>query len=60
MQVSRFTWPEITSMGMESVQAPKTPLSALMPPGPVVTLTTPGWPVIRAYASAAIADACSW
>ncbi len=42
MQVSRLTWPETMSIGMESVQAPKTPLRALMPPGPVVTLTTPG------------------
>ena len=48
MQVSRFTWPEMTSMGMESVHAPKTPLSALMPPGPVVTLITPSFPVTRA------------
>ncbi len=48
MHVSRFTWPEMTSMGMESVQAPNTPFSALMPPGPVVTLTTPGMSLIRA------------
>jgi hypothetical protein len=27
----------MTSMGIESVHAPKTPLSALMPPGPLVT-----------------------
>ena len=48
MHVSRLTWPEITSRGIESVQAPKTPLRALMAPGPVVTLTTPTLPVTRA------------
>ena len=31
----------MTSIGIESVKAPKTPLSALIPPGPVVTLMTP-------------------
>ena len=35
-------------MGTESVQAPKTPFSALIPPGPVVTLRTAGVPVTRA------------
>ena len=48
MHVSRLTWPDITSMGMESVQAPNTPLRALTAPGPVVTLTTPTLPVTRA------------
>ena len=42
IHVSRFTWPETTNIGMESVHAPNTPLSALMLPGPVVTFTTPG------------------
>ena len=40
MHVSRLTCPEITKSGTESVHAPKTPLSALMPPGPVVTFNT--------------------
>jgi len=40
MQVCRFTWPDNTSMGMESVHAPNTPFNALMPPGPVVPTET--------------------
>ncbi len=47
-QVSRLTWPEMTSIGTESVQAPNTPFKALMPPGPVVTLITPTPPDTRA------------
>ncbi len=60
MHVSRFTCPEITSIGTESVHAPNTPFSALMPPGPVVTLSTAGFSATRAYPSAAIEHACSW
>ena len=41
-QVARLTCPETMIIGTESVQAPNTPFSALMPPGPVVTLSTGG------------------
>ena len=37
--VSYRTWPEMMNMGMESSQPPTTPVSALVPPGPVVTQT---------------------
>ena len=37
-----------------------TPVRAFVPPGPVVTLTTAGPPVTRAYPSAAMAAPCSW
>ena len=40
--ISRLTCPETTTIGIESVQAPKTPFSALIPPGPVVTQTDAG------------------
>ena len=35
------TWPDITRTGTESTQASATPLIALVPPGPVVAITTP-------------------
>ena len=40
--------PEITSIGMESSHAPTTPVSAFVPPGPVVTQTTAGLLLMRA------------
>ena len=43
--VSRLTCPEITTIGCESTYAPNTPFNALIPPGPVVTLTTAGCPL---------------
>ena len=60
MQVSRFTWPEMTSIGMESVHAPKTPLRALMPPGPGGDTHDPGILLTPRIPSAAMAQACSW
>lgn len=48
MQVSRLIWPERTIIGIESVKAPYTPLSAFTEPGPVVSITTAGLPVMRA------------
>ena len=57
--VSVLICPEMTIIGMESSQASATPVMALVPPGPLVTLTTAGIPATRAYASAAIAHACS-
>ena len=47
-QVSRLTCPDSTIIGIESVQAPNTPFIALMPPGPVVTMQTPGRSARRA------------
>ena len=58
--VSVLIWPEITSTGIESVQAPYTPVMAFVPPGPLVTTETPMLPVVLEYASAAIEHACSW
>ena len=40
---ARFTWPEMKRQGVESSQAPATPVMALVPPGPVVTSATPRW-----------------
>ena len=48
MQVSRLICPERTIIGIESVKAPCTPLSAFTAPGPVVSMTTAGLPVMRA------------
>ena len=46
-RVSRFTWPETTMSPRESVQAPCTPVMALLPPGPEVTFTAASRPVSR-------------
>ena len=46
--VARLICPEITIIGTESSHAPITPVNAFVPPGPVVTLTTPGIPDILA------------
>ena len=56
---SYLTCPEITNIGIESSHAPSTPVIAFVPPGPVVTHSTAIWLFILAYASAAIAQACS-
>ena len=45
---SLATWPEITTMGVESMYAVAIPVTALVAPGPEVTRTTPGLPVERA------------
>jgi len=42
------TWPESTTMGIESIDAVAIPVMALVAPGPDVTSTTPGLPVARA------------
>ena len=41
MVCSLFACPEITKSGVESCQAPTSPVSALVAPGPVVTSATP-------------------
>ena len=46
--VARLICPDITIIGTESSHAPITPVRAFVPPGPVVTLTTPGIPDILA------------
>jgi hypothetical protein len=51
--------PLITTSGTESMAAVRTPVTALVIPGPTCTSTTPGFPVARAYPSAACAAACS-
>ena len=45
---ARLTWPETNRQGVESSQAPATPVTALVPPGPVVTTATPRLLVILA------------
>ena len=57
--VAYLACPEKTSIGIESIQAPKTPVIAFVAPGPVVTQTAAIRLSILAYASAAIAHACS-
>ena len=39
------TCPEITTIGIESINAVAIPVMALVAPGPEVTNTTPGFPV---------------
>ena len=46
--ISSGTWAEITTMGVESMNAVARPVMALVAPGPEVTSTTPGLPVARA------------
>jgi hypothetical protein len=56
-----FTWPEMIMQGVDSNHAAATPVTALLPPGPVVTRTAPiPHSAARAYVSAAITHACSW
>ena len=47
MRSARFTWPEMISKGTDSIQAPAQPVTALVPPGPVVTSATPSLPLMR-------------
>jgi hypothetical protein len=56
---ARLTCPEMNKTGVESSHAPATPVTALVPPGPVVTMAALRWLVTREYASAAMAAACS-
>ena len=42
------TWPDITIIGIESINAVAIPVIALVAPGPEVTKTTPGFPVALA------------
>ena len=53
------TWPEITTIGIESIKAVAIPVIAFVAPGPDVTRTTPGLPVALAYPSAAWVAPCS-
>ena len=59
IDVSYLTFPEITIIGKLSTQAPITPVIAFVAPGPLVTQTAAIFPEYLAYASAAIAQACS-
>ena len=42
------TWPVSTMIGIESISASVSPVTALVAPGPLVTSATPGLPVERA------------
>ena len=42
------TWPEITTIGTESMQASPRAVSTLVAPGPDVTIAQPTLPVARA------------
>ena len=42
------TWPLMHSTGIESLRASSSPVVVLATPGPEVTITTPGRPVLRA------------
>ena len=59
MDVSYLTFPDITIIGTPSSHAPMTPVSVFVAPGPLVTHTAAILPEYLAYASAAIAQACS-
>ena len=50
---------QINNVGIESNHDPMTPVKVLVEPGPVVTKQTPIFSLTLAYASAAIALACS-
>ena len=54
------TWPEITTMGTESMCASARAVRVLVAPGPDVTRAHPTRPVARAYPSAACPAPCSW
>gem|GEM_PF-2648803 len=53
------TWPENTTIGMESMQAVAMPVTVFVAPGPEVTRATPTLPLARAYPSAACTAPCS-
>ena len=42
------TWPLMHITGIESLSASSSPVVVLATPGPEVTITTPGRPVLRA------------
>ena len=44
---ARGTWPQITTIGMESAMQSRTGVTMLVAPGPEVTSATPTWPVER-------------
>jgi hypothetical protein len=48
----RGTWPVMTTMGTESMNASQIGVTMLVAPGPEVTMATPGRPVACAYPSA--------
>ena len=50
---------EIKKQGIDSCQAPVSPVNAFVPPGPVVTIHKPGFCLIFEYAGAARDAACS-
>ena len=49
----------MTTKGTESIIASAIPVTTLVAPGPLVTITTPGFPVALAYPSAAWTAPCS-
>ena len=42
------TWPQITTIGIESAVQSRTGVTVLVAPGPEVTTQTPTWPLARA------------
>ncbi len=54
------TWPEKTTIGIESMYAVAMPVTVLVAPGPEVTRQTPVFPDARAYPSAMCTAPCSW
>lgn len=55
----RGTLPVMATRGTESSMAVAIPVTRFVAPGPEVAMTTPGFPVARAYPSAAWAAPCS-
>ncbi len=53
-------WPAMQTTALFASPAAQSPVTALVRPQPAVTLQTPGVPVVRAHASAAYAQVCSW
>ncbi len=67
------TWPQMTTMGIESAMQSRTGVTMLVAPGPEVTSATPTRPLARAYPAAmkpapcslagtinGMGDPCSW
>jgi hypothetical protein len=53
------TWPQITTMGVESAMQSRTGVTVFVAPGPEVTITTPTRPPARAYPAAIKPAPCS-
>ena len=53
------TWPQITTIGIESAAQSRTGVTVLVAPGPEVTTATPTLPLARAYPAAMKPAPCS-